>query len=365
MTPSNGSITPPTQPADEELEARLAASWQHGVATAEDDLARTDLVAVALAEGRRRPPWRSAGGAILGVATLLLVGAAIIVGGGGRKEAVVPPASPAGPIASPAPVAGSPSPGPGESASPGDVVSIPELDPWGTFPPSVDGEQVVLVGPEADARIAAATDDAPILVGGWSLGSDTRAYSDFDLGSPAPNGVYFKDCVSIPLRATEDGGPVLRVHFSLQDPNRLPRLPSATQVMALVVQVHVHDAGCAAPDCAHKPVFERVVMAGSPRIAPPILATTMPPGGLSMEEAVAAARAHDASTKMGFGEPKVLLSAQAGPLAVVEDQASGSELDWFWVVRFASDDGHSTYAVYVNYLDGSVTRSFGSTVELP
>ncbi len=228
------------------------------------------------------------------------------------------------------------------------------------------GRPVVAVGPEADARIAAVTDDSPIAVSGWFLGLDRQQPCPGGPGSPAPNGVSFADCMAFSVRASKDGGATLPLHFKRDDPMSLPRWPDVTQVMRVLLQVHVHDPGCTAPECAQKAVFDKVLMYGSPLVAPPILAATMPPGGISMEQAIAAARAYDVETKLGFGELKVLLSAQAGPRAVVEDQSSGRDLTWVWVVRFASDDGARLYAVDVNFLDGSVSgSSSGEMVQSP
>ncbi len=222
---------------------------------------------------------------------------------------------------------------------------------------------MVAVGPEADARIAAATDDSPIAVSGWLLGSEHRRCPDTKWDSPAPNGVDFDDCVAVPLRASQDGGATLPLHFDRQDPPAWHSSPAVTQVMRILVQVHVRDAGCSDADCVHKAVFDKVLMYGSPLISPPVLAATMPPGGISTEQAIAAARAYDVQTRLGFGEPKVLLSAEAGPLIVVapEEWGDGADLAWIWVVRFASDDGGSNYEVYVDFLDGLVSGARGSS----
>ncbi|MDP2350506.1 MAG: hypothetical protein Q8M74_05040, partial [Chloroflexota bacterium] len=298
MTTSN---VPPTPPADDEFEARLRASWQHAVARAEDDLSRGDLVPSALAAGRRRQPWRVAVRLTLGTAAVLVLGLAIIVGSGGRRDPVEPPASPAGPIGSPAAQSGSPEPG--VSADPGDGEGTPVLEPGVTFPPTVNGQAVVTVGPEADAKIAVATDDSPIYVSGWILGPDPLGCAQWE--SPAPNGVIWNDCAAIPLRATEDGGATLRVHISYTDEARYPRLPDATHVLPVLVKVHPYDAGCTADDCAHKPVLDTVVQYGAPRMAPVLRAMTRPPGGITMEQAVTAADAYAAKNSLGYGLPLV------------------------------------------------------------
>jgi hypothetical protein len=349
-------------PSDEELEALLRGSWGRSVARAEDDLARGDLVPSALAAGRRRQPRRVAGGAMLGVAAVLVVGFALLVGSGARREPVEPPASPAGPVGSPVAPG---SPVPDASTPPGDGEGTPILGPGVTFPPTIDGQAVVTVGPEADATIAAATDDSPIYVSGWIIGADRRGCPNFDSGSPAPNGVMWKECTAIPLRATEDGGATLPVHVSYADEARFPRLPDVTHVLPVLVKVHVHDAGCVAADCAQRPVLDTVVQYGAPLIAPVLRVGTRPPGGITLEQALSAADAYIQQNLIGYGLPLVLLSAEAGPRALVGQGGSMSELGWVWAVRYVSENGSTECTVYVDYLGGSAHESSCESVSFP
>jgi hypothetical protein len=83
----------------------------------------------------------------------------------------------------------------------------------------------------------------------------------------------------------------------------------------------------------------------------------MPPDGISLEEAVAAARGHDISM---FGEPLVLLSARA--YALLDEGRDPPELDWVWAIDFSSDDGYRTYTAYVDYRTGDVRGSQGGSV---
>lgn len=354
--------TPGTPPTDEELETRLHASWERAMARAGDDLARSDVVPAALAAGRRRQAWRVAVRLTLGAAAVLVLGLAIIVGSGGRRDPVEPPASPAGPIGSPAAQSGSPEPG--ASADPGDGGVSPVLDPNVTFPPTVDGQPVVTVGPDADKRIAAATDDSPIYVSGWILGPDPHRCPGFDSGSPAPNGVMWKDCAAIPLRATEDGGATLPIHVSWAAEAQYPSMPDQTQAMQVLMEVHAHDPGCAADDCVRKPVLDRVVKYRTPRIAPSILAATMPPGGITMARAVEAADAFAEENSIGYGLPLVLLSVEAGPRAMVGRDGDRG-LDWVWAVRYVWGDGYFETTVFVGYIDGSVHESSGGSIWFP
>jgi hypothetical protein len=376
MTTPNGSDTPPTQPADEELAARLAASWQRGVATAEDDLARTDLVAVALAGGRRRPAWRSVGGAILGVAALLLAGAAIIVGGGGLREAMQPLPSPRAIASIGAPV--SPDPTPYEAGSPGPSVEpspvpvgnpsegIPVIEPGIPFPPSVDGKPVLAVGSGAEEALAAATDDSPIYMTGWLIGPDARGCGgDFDLGSPAPNGVMWKACTAAILRANADGGATLPVHMSWSSPDGLLRGPKVTMAMEVLLRVHAHDPGCLAEDCAHTAVYEAVVQYRGPRIAPAVLAASMPPGGTTMSEAVTIADAYLAREQSAYSDTWILLRAELGSRLVLGASGGDSRSDWVWAVWYVSADGYYENTVYVGYLDGLANESTGGNLRFP
>jgi hypothetical protein len=362
-------------PTDEELEARLAASWQHGVSRAEDDLARTDLVAVALTGGRRRRAWRSGGAALLGVAGVLLAGAAIIVGGGGLREQREPLASPRA-IASIGPAI-TPEPTPYESGSPGPSVEptpvpvgdpsegIPYIEPEIPFPASVDGRPVLAVGGGAEEALSASTDNSPIYLTGWMVGTDRTACTEGDLGSPAPNGVRWKDCEALALRATADGGATLRVHFDYDSLDRLLRGPGATMAMEVLLQVHSHDPGCAADDCRHKAVYDAVVQYRVPRIAPAVLAATMPPGGITSVEAIAVADAYLVHNPSGYSESWILLRAEVGSRLIVGATGGETNEGWVWAVWYVSPDGYFETTVDVGYLDGSANQSSGGNLRFP
>ena len=350
MTTSN---VPPTPPADDELEARLHASWQHAMARAGDDLTRSDLVPHALAAGRRRQPLRVVLRLTLGAAAVLVLGLAIIVGSGGRRDPVEPPASPARPVGSPS---ASGSPAPTRGANP-EQSGVPVLNRYQTFPPTVDGQRVVVVGAEADARIAAAADDSPIFVSGWLLGTD-RTGCNSDIGTPAPNDIIWDDCMGELLRGTMNGGSSLPVFSTLGGPVYLLR-PYPTRVQSVLVQVHVHDRGCTAPDCVHKAVLDRVLMYGAAGVAPEFLTATMPPSGLAADQAVAIARSELAM----YPSPMVLLRVEAGPFALLGDPVSGYEDRWVWAVHLVSDDGYHEYAAYLDYLDGTTYGMRSQSVE--
>lgn len=241
------------------------------------------------------------------------------------------------------------------------VASTPVLDPGQTFPPSVNGQPVVQIGPDADALIAAATDDSPLYVSGWLLGAD-RLSCGLELGTPAPNGVFFADCTATLLRATGDGGASLPIFLSLTG-DHLAR-PGPTQQRPVLLQVHTHDPGCLVADCTSKAVFDRVVMYGSARIAPWIVGVTQPPEGVSMEAAVSMARQYLTDHPMGSGGDLVLLSAEAGPGAVV-DEGGAADTTWIWAVTFATADGHETYTVDVDYRHGTASHARGGSLLPP
>ena len=375
MTTLNGSQTPP---ADDELEARLRGSWDRSVARAEDDLARTDLVAVALAGGRRRSPWRSAGGAVLGLAAVLLVGAALIVGGGGLREPREPLASPRAIASIGATITPAPSELPYESGSPGPSVEpspvpvedpsegIPYIGPDIPFPATVDGRPVLAVGAGAEEALAAATDDSPIYITGWLIGPDSRGCGqDFDSGSPAPNGVMWKACTAAVLRATADGGAALPVHMNWSSWDGMIHGPKVTMAIEVLLRVHAHDAGCLADDCVHKPVYDAVVQYRDPRIAPAVLAATMPPGGITLAQAVATADAYLADNPSGYSASWVFLRANLGPRQLIGNGGNGSDSDWFWAVWYVSPDGYFETTVYVGLQDGQANESRAGSLMAP
>jgi len=364
MTTPTTPGTSTTPPTDDELEARLAASWERSLAKAQDDLAHTHVVSVALAADRRRRVWRATGGALLGVAAVVLVGFAIIVGAGGRRDPVEPPASP-GALGSPA--AGLPT----SSGSPAPELSpsadgIPYIDPLVPFPTTVDGRPVLPVGRGAEAALAAATDDSPVYISGWLIGTDDwGCANDFDLGSPAPNGIRWKACSAAGLRATADGGATLPVYMSYSSPDRLIRGPVVTMAMEVLLRVHAHDEGCLADDCAHKPVYDAVVQYRTPRIAPTVLAATMPPGAITSVEAIAAADAYLAASPSPYGDSWVLLRTELGSRLVVGNAGTGSDGDWVWVVWYVSKDGYYETTVYVEYRGGAVHESSSGNLRFP
>jgi hypothetical protein len=311
-------------------------------------------MASALVSALRRDARRVAVRLTLGVAAVTVLGLAIVLGAGGRRDPVEPRPSSAGPMGSPS-VSGSPAPTGG--ANPHES-GVPVLNPSQTFPPSIDGQRVVVVGADADARIAEAADDSPIFVSGWLLGTD-RPGCDSDIGTPAPNDIIWDDCMGELLRGTMKGGSSLPVFSTLRGTPYLLR-PNPTRVQSVLVQVHVHDRGCNAPDCVHKAVLDRVVMYGAPGVAPEFLAATMPPGGLTVDQAVAIARSH-----VGVMNPTslVLLRVEAGPFALLGDHVNGLEDRWVWAVHLVSDDGHQEYAVYLDYLDGTTYMTGSQSVD--
>lgn len=339
--------TPTNRPTDDELEARLRASYERAVIRAGDDLVGSDLVSASLTAGWRPPRRRFSAGAMAGVATVLVLGVVVILGVGTRPTpAVVTPSA-------------SGSPAPSEAANPS-YEGIPILDEGITFPPSIDGQPVLPVGPAVDAHIASASDAAPFLVSGWYLPTERRS-CNFDPGSPAPDGIYFKDCAAFVLSATPDGGATLPVFYAFAPGRYIPVDALYTQVQRVLIRVHVHDAGCSADDCAHKAVLDATLMLGIPHFGSAILAATIPPSGIPVAEAIAAGMAiakQDLHT-----EAVQLLSVTAGPYNLVArspERADG--LRWVWAVDVVTTDGLMYQTEYVDYVTGEITHGQGGTV---
>ncbi len=336
-------MTAPVDPSDDrDLEARLHGSWQRAVIRAEGDLADGQLISAALVAGR--PPGRQlATRAVLVVAAFALVAVAFVAGW--SSHGIAAHVASTGPTANPQATAGSPAPT--ASASLG-----PVLLPGQTFPPSLDGQSVVQVGSEADARITAATDDSPIYVSGWLTGTDWNwiPCSEANPGVPAPSATIGSDCVGTLIRAAADGSPALRIFSTATGHPRLER-PGAARVQSVLIQVHVHDRGCQAMACANLAVLDRVVMYGPVRVAPELLAAPLPSVGIPADQAVAIARNQFARAA---GQPLALVGVVAGPATVVDDTSPVPAGRWEWVVTFVSADGYHEDIAYIDYLDGTL-----------
>jgi hypothetical protein len=224
---------------------------------------------------------------------------------------------------------------------------------------------VVSVGPAADAALAAATDDSPIYVSGWRIGTDRHGCPGFDLGSPAPNGVMWKECSALALRATVDGGATLPVYLNYANLDVNLRGPEGTMAMEVLLRVHTHDAGCAADDCLHKPVYDAVVQYRVPRLAPAVLAASMPPGGVTMAEAIATADAYVANNPSSYSASWVLLRAELGSRIVVGENGGEPDGDWAWAIWYVSTDGYFETTVYVDFRSGTANHSSGGSLEFP
>jgi hypothetical protein len=357
--------TPTNRPADDGLEDRLAATFDRALKRAEDDLADGRLAAEAIDRGHRGVR----GGAILRVGLVLaavaVLGAVALWFVGGR-----PSPSPVPSLAAAVP-SGSEEPTPytTESLLPTDAngsqipqpastdPGIPNVD---SFPPVINGATVCAVGPEADAAIAAATDASPILISGWYVGAMRAGCSDFNGGSPAPDGVYFKDCMGTPLAADPVGPEALRVYFrydQVGQQNPFPVTATGAEVQSVLLRVHVHDPGCTTADCQHKPVVDQPVLLGTPDLSPVVVAQTMPPKIITMADAIQIARAH-AVEGQAVGD-LVLVRVQAGPTSLFRDQMGNQDQygPWLYVVLFDTRDGRSYVTVYVDAVTGEANDS--------
>jgi hypothetical protein len=354
-------MTSPRRPDDgREIEQRLQASWRGAVAQAERDQAGREIVSLSLAAGRRA---RRTSLAVAGVAALVVVAVTFVaVWSGGQLLGTV--ATSPSPVESQG-VTGSFAPTPTTTASPADG-GIPFLDPGQTFPPTVDGQLVVQVGPEADARIAAATDDSPIYVSGWLVDGDWgwTGCSQASRGVPAPDGSIGSECVGTLLRAAADGGRALRVFstatevFSTATERPALAPPGPARVQPVLVQVHVRDPRCDGTDCARMPVLDRVLVYGAMRVAPVILVATLPPGGISAEQAVDVARNQIQRYPPPEPGQLPLLRVVVGTGGWLDDSSDRYDR-WEWVVDLVSDDGDSAHIVWVDYQDGQALGAGG------
>jgi hypothetical protein len=344
MTPS---MTPrnPNPPTDEELEARLRASFERGVADAERGLATTDLLRATRPRRHAHPAMALT---VLGIAAVTVVAVASLLGQPSPRTGTPSsaPAGTSGPTWSPAP-----------SARPG--VVIPVLGPYDSFPPAVDGEPIYPVGPALDAKIATTVDDAPFYVSGWYVtteqwftSEESRACSE--PASPGPDRVFYP-CSGFVLNESASGGERLRVHEVVAGLTG-PLVMSHTFIEAqpVLLRIHVHDAMCASSDCASIPVFDAVVVWGAPQVAPVFLLATQPPSGITMDQAIAMAmpKAQNLVTRSDL----LLLSARAGQRDVVGQSTVGpghGGTTWVWAIAFVSSDGRFAATVYLDYVTGA------------
>ena len=356
--------TPTKRPSEDELEARLQASFDRSVKSSAGDLADGQLVDAALRRGSRRTStgavWRAglvlAAVAVLGLGTMWAVG-------GRPSPSPVPSLALAAPgasdAASPAPTVGGPSEAP--------YSQVMRVEPGQSFPATFDGQPVYAVGGPAEQYIAKAVDDTPFYVSGWAIPMNLNGCFEGGLEAPV-GGVIFSDCAATHLYAGPDGGANLRYFISLRSlaTEGLIGLPAADAAhnTQLVVRLHVHDAACAVPDCVRKPVLEQAVVAGTPLWAPGILASTVPPDGLSIADAISSglAAARDQSRSADVR----LVSVAAGPAAVFGNyDVEKDPTTWIWQVKAATTDGLGTITVMFDYVTGTASGYRTQTDGMP
>jgi hypothetical protein len=351
--------TPKSRPPDD-LEERLATSFERATQRAEVDLADGRLAGASIDRGRRsarRAPILRGG---LVVATVAVLGLATLWSAGSH-----PRPSPAPSIAAldETPHASYPPTDANGSeitqAAPSDE-GILYLD---SFPPTVDGAPVYAVGPDANAAIAAARDNSPILISGWFVGAMPRGcVQDFDFGSPTPNGIFFKDCAGTPLAATPGGPEALRVYVRdpFRDVNVFPVRASVAEVQRILLRVHVLDPGCGASDCQRKPVVDATVMLGQPGLSPNVVAQTMPPKMIPITTAIGIARPL-AAEMLATGD-LVVVRVQAGPTMLFADQLPpGQYSAWVYVITFDTPDGRSYATIGLDASTGAPLEQRGGT----
>ncbi len=84
------TVTPPSPPTEDELEARLRASFDRATARAADDPETSGLASTAVDNAGRRRGRRGVWGVVATAGLVLVVGVAIVVGGGSRREPTAP-----------------------------------------------------------------------------------------------------------------------------------------------------------------------------------------------------------------------------------------------------------------------------------
>jgi hypothetical protein len=237
------------------------------------------------------------------------------------------------------------------------------MNPGSTLPPTFDGKPVYAVGGTAEDRIGAAADATPFLVSGWVIPLARPAgCGDFSFGSPTPNGVYFRDCSAWLLWSTANRGTSMKYFISsdfIQNA-ALTLSTESTQVTHVIVMVHVHDPGCAIPDCAYKPVIEAFLLSAETRLDPAIVNASMPPGGVSLDKAIKTGLA-ELLTAYGTGYVNVVAVDLGTGAALNDPNVHGDPATtWEWKIVVSTTDGRSVASVYVDYLTGESNHSGGS-----
>lgn len=288
----------------------------------------------------RTTPVDAGGARVLAVVALLLAGCATT--------------SPAEPSTASSPSQRTAAPALPTPTPVGSVVSIGPLDIDGV-PTSVDGV-AVLRGDALRAAIAGSRDSTPILGGGWFHGPAGGSYCSLQLFEEDP---AVSMCNNIGLFEHRVGGSPLRISTGdLRDAATV----STDVGRPVVLSLHTHDPRCVAQDkgCDLRPVAGWITWLGDAPLesAPPRVIGTLPPGGISRDEAITRARAES----YPHTSPLVLKSAVAAPIWSVLPSFERNEGDiWVWMVtfegKFASPCGDCQTSereeVFLYYLTGA------------
>ena len=162
-----------------------------------------------------------------------------------------------------------------------------------------------------------------------------------------------------------DGGATLPVYLNYNSLDNLPRGPGSTMAMEVLVGVHTHDPGCLADACDQKPVYDAGVQYRVPRIAPAVLAASMPPGGITQAQAIAAADAYIANNPSAYSASWVFLRAELGSRLLIGEGGNRSDGDWVWAIWYVSEDGFFETTVYVDFLHGTANHSSSGNLRIP
>jgi len=354
--------TPTNRPPDDELEARLQASFERATRQAEADLADGRLAAGAINRGRRRTRRAPALRAGLVLVAVAVLGAGTLWAVGSRPS----------PSPSPSSIANAETPHPSEvptdangSQFPQEAppTRVPDVDEGSSFPPAVNGLPVFAVGGPAEAHIAAATDATPFYVSGWYIPLGRRSCWVDGFASIQPGQTAFAPCETDALFAGPDGGPSVQYLLTVTSngPTGLGDTVDRhdTTVNRWLIKVHLHDPACTLPECATRPILDEIAMTGTPRLNPVLVMASPPPNATSAEAAIAAAEAYTADQHRTGGSVLHLMIASLGTAAVLGDDNRQDEnpIAWEWKVVFGSEDGLEVVTVWVDAVSGVIGHS--------